>query len=91
MVQIEVVMNNHLEWMARYPHRVKIMHSYEEPSKWLRLQFGNDYYTLSSGKVLTLNRKEGIWAFERYDSTCSIFRFASEEHSTWFILRWMTN
>jgi hypothetical protein len=81
-------MCNKLGWKKKYPFTAKIPHHYQEPSAWLRTQFGHESVTLSSGRKLAVNRKEGVWAFEKMDYTGTTYRFGTGQDATLFLLRW---
>lgn len=84
-------MNYTLDWRIKYPFIAKIPGRPEKPAKWLRTQFGSDYMTLPSGKIIGVNSKEGIWMLGAWDYSGCTFRFCKEEHKTWFLLLWMTD
>jgi|LakMenEpi03Aug12_release.lakeMendotaPanAssembly.Ray.scaffolds.fasta_scaffold33487_5 3',5'-cyclic AMP phosphodiesterase CpdA len=81
-------MSQKLGWKKKYPFKATIKSDSVEASAWLRSQFGHDYLTLSSGRRLVLNRKDRVWAFEKWEYTGSTYGFGNEEHKTWFLLRW---
>ena len=81
-------MNYTQGWKEQYPFIAKIPGRPDEPSKWLRTQFGNDHIKLSSGRRIGINSKDGIWAYDNWDISGSTYRFCKEEYKTWFLMRW---